>query len=148
MHNVVAAFIVSAWLVTASLPQTPQIPIADAIEAIRYFRSLALDSKERIESLNFCQIADAFDRDGNLRRNRQSDEIPYATRAECERGRATGRVADGVYFEWVKPRGSTLVFRARRKYGEALSTQEYVVERVGRTAYLRVKFAILLASTS
>lgn len=97
--------------------------------------------------LSFCQINVAYDSDGNLKRDRRHDPVPYATRAECDRDAAADQpIADGVYFESVESRGDTLVFRAKRKYGQAISTQEYTVSWIGPR--LRVLFSILVASVS
>lgn len=149
MRILVAGLITSAVLAVTTPAQSRPIPVEDAIEAIRFFRGLALDTVKDTALLNFCQIKEAFDADGNLRRNRGRDPVPFSTRSECTRA-ATADVppANGVYFESVRRSGGKLVFRASRLYGQAISKQEYVVSRIGKTRGLRVTFSILIATTS
>lgn len=147
MYRLVVALIASAMLAAASPAQSGPIPVANAIESIRFFRAIAVDRGNDKELLSFCQIKEAFDREGNLKRDKRRDPVPFATRAECDRSASPDQpLADGVYFESVQSRGDTLVFRASRKYGEAFSTQEYRVVRIGPG--LQVVFSILSAFVS
>jgi hypothetical protein len=142
MRKMIAGLVSSIAFAVPAAAQARPIPIEEGIHAIRSFRTLALEYSAVPEILSFCQIPEAFDAAGTLKRFRDADAVPFATRTECDqRGRGPA-VPDGVYFESIRRRGDTLVFRATRKRGEALSTQEYTVTRVGRTTALRTSLCI------
>jgi len=148
MHRLVAALITLASLGSDAHAQSQQIPIEDAIRAIRTFRSRALESVSEKELLSFCQIGEAYDAAGNLRLDRRDDPIEFTTRAECDSSRTSStRLTNGVYFESLRKRGDTLVFRASRLYGSSRSSQEYFVSRIGRSRGLHVSLWIRIATS-
>lgn len=125
--------------------QSGPIPTASAIDAVRGFRTLAVDGPGSKELLVFCAVPQAFDADDNLVGDRRQESAPYTSQRACASLRVTdgALLPDAIYFETMSIKTDTTVLRARRKFGQALSTQEYVVTRVGLTSRYRVRMCIL-----